>query len=56
MTDGKWAFNDIKRRGGRFLWEQIVHAKRMNSRFIYGAMWDECVPFSRCSSSAPRVV
>jgi hypothetical protein len=41
MSEGRWGFNNIKRRGGRFLWKQIANAKRMGVRTIYGAMWDE---------------
>lgn len=43
MSQGQWGFNNIKRRGGRFLWKQIANAKRLGVRTIYGAMWDECV-------------
>ncbi|KAF8337690.1 hypothetical protein F5887DRAFT_1063051 [Amanita rubescens] len=38
---GKWGFNNIKRNGGRFLWRQIVNARRLGVRTMYGAMWDE---------------
>jgi hypothetical protein len=41
MSGGRWHFNDIKRNGGKFLWKQIVNAKRHGARTIYGAMWDE---------------
>ncbi len=41
LSEGKWGFNDIKRNGGRFLWKQVFHAKRLGVRTIYGAMWDE---------------
>ncbi|KAJ3486292.1 hypothetical protein NLJ89_g11823 [Agrocybe chaxingu] len=41
LSEGKWGFNDIKRRGGRFLWKQIFNAKRLGVRTMYGAMWDE---------------
>jgi len=45
MSQGKWGFNDVKRKGGWFLWSQIYRAKKMGARFVYGAMWDECVRF-----------
>jgi hypothetical protein len=41
LTKGGWAFNDLKRNGGRFLWKQIVNAKRLGVTTMYGAMWDE---------------
>ncbi|KAG7439521.1 uncharacterized protein BT62DRAFT_976782 [Guyanagaster necrorhizus] len=41
LTEGRWTWNDMKRKGGRFLWKQIFHAKRLGIRTIYGAMWDE---------------
>lgn len=41
LSEGKWAFNGIKRKGGRFFWKQIFHAKRLGIRTLYGAMWDE---------------
>ncbi|KAG6910617.1 hypothetical protein DXG01_009126 [Tephrocybe rancida] len=41
LSQGKWGFNDIKRNGGRFLWQQIFNAKRQGVRTMYGAMWDE---------------
>ncbi|KAF9482360.1 hypothetical protein BDN70DRAFT_435959 [Pholiota conissans] len=41
MSEGNWGFNNIKRRGGRFLWKQIANAKRLGVRTMYGAMWDE---------------
>ncbi|KAF4584608.1 hypothetical protein EYR40_004606 [Pleurotus pulmonarius] len=41
MTEGKWAFNGIKRNGGKFLWKQISNARRQGVRIMYGAMWDE---------------
>ncbi|KAJ6569215.1 hypothetical protein B0H19DRAFT_1256870 [Mycena capillaripes] len=42
LSEGKWAFNGIKRNGGKFLWSQIFHAKRLKGvRSMYGAMWDE---------------
>ncbi|KAJ2933265.1 hypothetical protein H1R20_g3825, partial [Candolleomyces eurysporus] len=41
LSEGKWAFNDIPRNGGRFLWRQIFNARRAGARIIYGAMWDE---------------
>ncbi|CAK5268817.1 unnamed protein product [Mycena citricolor] len=42
LSEGKWAFNGIKRQGGKFLWSQIFHAKRTKGvRVMYGAMWDE---------------
>ena len=33
----------MKRNGGRFLWRQIVNARRLGVRTMYGAMWDESV-------------
>ncbi|KAJ7323657.1 hypothetical protein DFH08DRAFT_969205 [Mycena albidolilacea] len=42
LSEGKWAFNGIKRNGGKFLWAQVFHAKRLKGvRTMYGAMWDE---------------
>ncbi|KAJ7058684.1 hypothetical protein C8F01DRAFT_1059402, partial [Mycena amicta] len=42
LSEGKWAFNGIKRMGGKFLWSQVFHAKRLKGvRSMYGAMWDE---------------
>jgi hypothetical protein len=42
LSGGKWAFNGIKRNGGKFLWSQVFHAKRLKGvRSMYGAMWDE---------------
>ncbi|KAG6828413.1 hypothetical protein H0H92_008077 [Tricholoma furcatifolium] len=41
LSQGKWGFNDIKRNGGRFLWQQIFNAKHLGVRTMYGAMWDE---------------
>ncbi|KAJ7660826.1 hypothetical protein DFH06DRAFT_1400198 [Mycena polygramma] len=42
LSRGKWAFNGIKRDGGKFLWAQVFHAKRLKGiRSLYGAMWDE---------------
>ncbi|KIY66195.1 hypothetical protein CYLTODRAFT_491661 [Cylindrobasidium torrendii FP15055 ss-10] len=41
LSEGKWTFNGMKRNGGRFLWKQIFHAKRLGVRSMYGAMWDE---------------
>ncbi|KAJ7139108.1 hypothetical protein C8R44DRAFT_727214 [Mycena epipterygia] len=42
LSEGKWAFNGIKRDGGKFLWAQIFNAKRLKGvRTMYGAMWDE---------------
>ncbi|KAF7323651.1 hypothetical protein MKEN_00585800 [Mycena kentingensis (nom. inval.)] len=42
LSEGNWAFNGIKRVGGKFLWSQIFHAKRLKGvRSMYGAMWDE---------------
>ncbi|KAF8878452.1 hypothetical protein BD779DRAFT_1628560, partial [Infundibulicybe gibba] len=41
LSEGKWAYNDIKRRGGHFLWKQIFQARRHGARIMYGAMWDE---------------
>jgi hypothetical protein len=34
----------MKRDGGKFLWKQVFHAKRLKGvRSFYGAMWDEYV-------------
>ncbi|KAJ7088363.1 hypothetical protein B0H15DRAFT_981954 [Mycena belliarum] len=42
LSEGKWEFNGIKRNGGKFLWSQIFHGKRLKGvRSMYGAMWDE---------------
>ncbi|KAG6901998.1 hypothetical protein C0995_005798 [Termitomyces sp. Mi166 len=41
VSQGRWGFNDIKRNGGRFLWQQIFNAKHLGVRTMYGAMWDE---------------
>ncbi|GBE78549.1 hypothetical protein SCP_0114380 [Sparassis crispa] len=41
LSEGKWGWNDIPRRGGRFLWRQLYNARRNGIRIIYGAMWDE---------------
>ncbi|KAF7292859.1 hypothetical protein MIND_01184900 [Mycena indigotica] len=42
LSEGKWAFNGIKRVGGKFLWSQVFHVKRLKGvRTMYGAMWDE---------------
>ncbi|KAK7040546.1 hypothetical protein R3P38DRAFT_2895265 [Favolaschia claudopus] len=42
LSHGKWSFNGIKRNGGKFLWSQIFHTKRLKGvRSLYGAMWDE---------------
>ncbi|KAL1710670.1 hypothetical protein EV121DRAFT_251500 [Schizophyllum commune] len=41
LSEGKWQLNMVKRNGGRFLWQQIVNAKRLGVRILYGAMWDE---------------
>ncbi|KAJ7223466.1 hypothetical protein GGX14DRAFT_658206 [Mycena pura] len=42
LSQGKWAFNGIKRNGGKFLWAQIFHAARLQGvTSMYGAMWDE---------------
>ncbi|GAW04967.1 xylosidase arabinosidase [Lentinula edodes] len=41
LSEGKWKFNQIKRNGGKFLWQQIFNAKRLGLRVMYGAMWDE---------------
>jgi hypothetical protein len=43
MSEGKWALNDTKRNGGKFLWTQVFNARRQNVRIMYGAMWDEFV-------------
>jgi hypothetical protein len=43
LSEGRWAYNDIKRNGGRFLWKQIFNARRLGVRIMYGAMWDEQV-------------
>lgn len=36
LTDGKWGFNQIKRNGGKFLWQQVFNAKRLGLRVMYG--------------------
>ncbi|KAF9074070.1 hypothetical protein BDP27DRAFT_1317942 [Rhodocollybia butyracea] len=36
LTEGKWEFNQIKRNGGKFLWQQIFNAKRLGLRVMYG--------------------
>ncbi|KAJ3777958.1 hypothetical protein FB446DRAFT_62095 [Lentinula raphanica] len=41
MSGGRWAFNKMKREGGRFLWRQIYNATKNGARVIYGATWDE---------------
>ncbi|KIK57177.1 hypothetical protein GYMLUDRAFT_247141 [Collybiopsis luxurians FD-317 M1] len=41
MSGGRWAFNNIKREGGRFLWRQIFNACALGAKIIYGATWDE---------------
>ncbi|KAF6758877.1 xylosidase/arabinosidase [Ephemerocybe angulata] len=41
LSEGKWAFNDCPRKGGRFLWRQVFNARRAGAHIIYGAMWDE---------------
>lgn len=41
MTEGKWGWNDMPRRGGNFLWRQLFNVRRQNVRIVYGAMWDE---------------
>ncbi|KAJ3809130.1 hypothetical protein F5876DRAFT_19019, partial [Lentinula aff. lateritia] len=41
MSGGKWAFNNIKREGGHFLWRQIYNALKNGATIIYGATWDE---------------
>ncbi|KAK2459789.1 hypothetical protein APHAL10511_008221 [Amanita phalloides] len=41
LSQGKWGFNNIRRNGGRFIWQQIVNARRLGARIMYGAMWDE---------------
>ncbi|KIK62413.1 hypothetical protein GYMLUDRAFT_223561 [Collybiopsis luxurians FD-317 M1] len=41
LSQGEWGFNQIKRNGGRLLWQQIFNAKRLGLRTMYGAMWDE---------------
>ncbi|KAJ3723802.1 hypothetical protein C8R42DRAFT_663634 [Lentinula raphanica] len=41
LSEGKWKFNQIKRNGGKFLWQQIFNVKRLGLRVMYGAMWDE---------------
>ncbi|KAF8627290.1 hypothetical protein AX17_006335 [Amanita inopinata Kibby_2008] len=41
LSEGKWSFNNIKRNRGQFLWRQIVNARRLGVRIMYGAMWDE---------------
>ncbi|TEB29253.1 hypothetical protein FA13DRAFT_669990 [Coprinellus micaceus] len=41
LSEGRWAFNDTPRKGGRFLWKQVFNARSVGARIIYGAMWDE---------------
>lgn len=41
LSEGKWGWNDIPRRGGQFLWRQIWNMRRLGIRTMYGAMWDE---------------
>ncbi|KAJ3893378.1 hypothetical protein GG344DRAFT_43343, partial [Lentinula edodes] len=36
LSEGKWKFNQIKRNGGKFLWQQIFNAKRLGLRVMYG--------------------
>ncbi|KAJ7825778.1 hypothetical protein B0H14DRAFT_3468293 [Mycena olivaceomarginata] len=44
LSEGKWAFNGIKRNGGKFLWAQVFHAKGSRA---YG----RCM--ARCGMSTP---
>ncbi|KAJ3777953.1 hypothetical protein FB446DRAFT_61874 [Lentinula raphanica] len=37
----KWAFNNVRREGGCFLWRQIYNALDNGATIIYGATWDE---------------
>ncbi|KAJ3751320.1 hypothetical protein DFH05DRAFT_1387645, partial [Lentinula detonsa] len=41
LSQGNWTFNQIKRNGGKFMWQQIFNVKRLGLRVMYGAMWDE---------------
>ncbi|OJT09971.1 hypothetical protein TRAPUB_13552 [Trametes pubescens] len=41
LSEGKWGWNDAPRKGGHFMWRQLVNAKRHGVRTVYGAMWDE---------------
>ncbi|KAI0638931.1 hypothetical protein C8Q77DRAFT_17830 [Trametes polyzona] len=41
LSEGKWGWNDCPRKGGHFMWRQLVNVKRHGVRTIYGAMWDE---------------
>ncbi|KAF5392204.1 hypothetical protein D9757_001418 [Collybiopsis confluens] len=41
LNPNEWELNQIKRNGGRLLWQQIFNAKRLGLRIMYGAMWDE---------------
>ncbi|KAJ7744148.1 hypothetical protein B0H16DRAFT_1463368 [Mycena metata] len=43
LSEGKWAFNGIKRNGGKFLWSQIFHAKRLKG--IFYSRYDEGTAF-----------
>ncbi|KAI0044892.1 hypothetical protein FA95DRAFT_209696 [Auriscalpium vulgare] len=41
MSQGQWPMNGAPRCGGRFLWRQMYHTKRLGARTVYAAMWDE---------------
>ncbi|EMD41457.1 hypothetical protein CERSUDRAFT_110033 [Gelatoporia subvermispora B] len=41
LSEGRWGFNDIPRRGGNFLWRQLYNVRRLGVNIVYGAMWDE---------------
>ncbi|KXN83155.1 Serine/threonine-protein kinase-transforming protein raf [Leucoagaricus sp. SymC.cos] len=40
-TEGKWKWNEYKRDGGRFLWDQIYNASKLGARTMYGVSWDD---------------
>ncbi|KAI9461136.1 hypothetical protein HD554DRAFT_1534263 [Boletus coccyginus] len=46
---------DIRRNGGRFLWQQIYNARRAGVRTIYGTMWDEYDEGTACWSCRIRL-
>ena len=42
LSNGKrmWDFGRDPREGGKFLWRQIINAKKRGARTIYAATWD----------------
>jgi hypothetical protein len=49
-------FNAIPRRGGAFLWEQCVAAKKQGASMLYFAMFDEVdegTAIFKCTSDTP---